>query len=50
MRVEESDGYITVPLFILSLGGIFVGYLGKELMLSSVLPPVISGSVKLIPL
>ena len=33
----------------MAFGSIFVGYLGKELILSNIIPPIISNSVKMIP-
>ena len=39
-----------MPLFILALGSIFVGYSGKELLLSNNILPVIGGFVKIVPL
>lgn len=38
------------PLLLLAFGSIFVGYLGKELILSNTLSPIISNSVKIVPL
>nr|QDH12156.1 NADH dehydrogenase subunit 5 [Halichondria sp. HK-2019] len=49
-KVHESAWNITLPLFLLALGSIFVGYLGKEVVISNVLPPMISSSVKMLPL
>ena len=39
-----------MPLFILAFGSIFVGYLGKELMLSNIVFPIIGSFVKIVPL
>nr|AYV91370.1 NADH dehydrogenase subunit 5 [Halichondria panicea] len=49
-KVHESAWNITLPLFLLALGSIFVGYLGKEVVISNVIPPMISNSVKMLPL
>nr|YP_010426368.1 NADH dehydrogenase subunit 5 [Terpios hoshinota]USL48482.1 NADH dehydrogenase subunit 5 [Terpios hoshinota] len=49
-KVHESAWNITLPLFLLALGSIFVGYLGKEVVISNVIPPIISNSVKMVPL
>lgn len=50
MGVHEPSFNIIFPLLLLAFGSIFVGYLGKEVVLSNVIPPIISNSVKLIPL
>lgn len=34
----------------MAFGSIFVGYWGKELILSNIVPPIISDSVKIVPL
>ena len=48
--MRESSIAITVPLCILALGSIFVGYMGKEFVLSSVMSPIVANGVKMIPL
>lgn len=50
--IKAHEGYwsIVLPLFLLALGSIFVGYLGKELLLSNIIPPIIFNSVKIVPL
>lgn len=50
MGVSEPTLNITGPLVLLALGSIFVGYLGKELVLSNVMSPIVINSVKIIPL
>ena len=35
---------------MLAFGSMFVGYWGKELILSNIVPPIISDSVKIVPL
>ncbi|YP_001031202.1 NADH dehydrogenase subunit 5 (mitochondrion) [Amphimedon queenslandica] len=49
-NVRESSRAITVPLCILALGSIFVGYIGKEFVLSNVMSPIVANGVKMIPL
>nr|QRG31965.1 NADH dehydrogenase subunit 5 [Pseudosuberites sp. CY-2021] len=49
-KVHESTWNITLPLLLLAFGSIFVGYLGKEVIISNVIPPMISNSVKVVPL
>ena len=39
-----------VPLLVLAFGSVFVGYIGKELALSYVLPPIIPNFTKVLPL
>lgn len=48
--VHEPSFNIILPLLLLAFGSIFVGYLGKEVILSNVIPPIVSNSVKVIPL
>nr|YP_001633646.1 NADH dehydrogenase subunit 5 [Negombata magnifica]CAM06611.1 NADH dehydrogenase subunit 5 [Negombata magnifica] len=50
IRAHESNWNITLPLLLLAFGSIFVGYFGKELILSNIIPPIISNSVKVVPL
>uniref|UniRef100_A0AAU8HN78 NADH-ubiquinone oxidoreductase chain 5 n=1 Tax=Demospongiae sp. TaxID=2813625 RepID=A0AAU8HN78_9METZ len=50
MGVHESSWNITFPLFLLAIGSIFVGYLAKEIALSNIVSPIISNSVKIVPL
>jgi NADH-ubiquinone oxidoreductase chain 5 len=50
MGVHEPSFNIIFPLLLLAFGSIFVGYLGKEVVLSNVIPPIISNSVKILPL
>ena len=50
IKVDESTWNITFPLLLLALGSIFVGYLGKEVVISNVIPPMIPNSVKVVPL
>nr|ANW36853.1 NADH dehydrogenase subunit 5 [Baikalospongia intermedia] len=50
MGVHESSLNITFPLLLLAFGSIFVGYLAKEITLSNVIPPIVSNSIKMIPL
>ena len=49
-KVHESTWNITLPLLLLAFGSIFVGYLGKEVVISNVIPPIVSNSVKMVPL
>ncbi len=39
-----------MPLCLLAFSSIFVGYLGKEFVLSNVMTPIVSNGVKMIPL
>ena len=48
--VHEPSSNIIFPLLLLAFGSIFVGYLGKEMILSNVIPPIIFNSVKVVPL
>ena len=50
--IKAHEGYwnIILPLFLLAFGSIFVGYFGKELLLSNIIPPIILNSVKIVPL
>nr|CAD2223006.1 nad5 [Tethya minuta] len=50
LKVHESSWSIIIPLLLLAFGSIFVGYLGKEIMLSNVVSPIISNLVKVVPL
>lgn len=50
MGVHESSLNITFPLLLLAIGSIFVGYLGKEVVLSNIVSPIIANPVKVIPL
>lgn len=50
IRAHEPSFNITFPLLLLAFGSIFVGYLGKEVMLSNVIPPIVSNFVKVVPL
>lgn len=50
MGAHEPSFKTAFPLVLLALGGVFVGYFAKEVALSSVVPPVILGSIKIIPL
>lgn len=50
LGAHEPGLSITVPLVLLALGSIFVGYLAKEVALSNVIPPIVLGSIKIIPL
>ena len=47
--MHEPSLNIALPLLILALGSIFLGYLGKELALSSIIPPIIPPNVKMGP-
>lgn len=47
---HEPSKNISIPLFLLAFGSIFVGYLGKEIALLNVIPPIISNIIKIIPL
>lgn len=49
-KTQESYWNITLCLLVLAFGSIFVGYWGKELILSNIVPPIISDSVKIVPL
>ena len=49
-KVHESSINIMIPLLLLAFGSIFVGYLAKEIVLSNIIPPIVSNIVKLIPL
>jgi hypothetical protein len=35
---------------LLAFGSIFVGYIGKEIIISNVIPPIVSNFVKVVPL
>lgn len=48
--VHEPSFNIIFPLLLLAFGSIFVGYLGKEVILSNVISPIVSNSVKVVPL
>ena len=48
--VHEPSLNIIFPLLLLAFGSIFVGYLGKEVILSNVIPPIVSNSIKVVPL
>lgn len=50
LGAHEPSKNITIPLLLLALGSIFVGYLAKEAVLSNVIPPIISNTIKIIPL
>nr|WRI02241.1 NADH dehydrogenase subunit 5 [Acanthella acuta] len=50
MGAHESSLNITLPLLLLAFGSLFVGYLAKEMALSTVITPIISNSAKIIPL
>ena len=50
LKVHESSINIMIPLLLLAFGSIFVGYLAKEIVLSTIIPPIVSNIVKLIPL
>ena len=50
IKVRESYWNIILPLFLLAFGSIFVGYFGKELMLSNSILPIIWDFVKIVPL
>ena len=47
---HEPSFNILFPLLLLALGSIFVGYWGKEVILSNVIPPIVSNYVKVVPL
>ncbi len=49
-KVHESSLNILIPLLFLAFGSIFIGYLGKEILLSTVILPIIPNSIKLVPL
>nr|YP_010872573.1 NADH dehydrogenase subunit 5 [Antipathozoanthus remengesaui]YP_010872586.1 NADH dehydrogenase subunit 5 [Antipathozoanthus obscurus]WGU49974.1 NADH dehydrogenase subunit 5 [Antipathozoanthus remengesaui]WGU49987.1 NADH dehydrogenase subunit 5 [Antipathozoanthus obscurus] len=51
MRAHEGSWNLTLPLILLALGSIFVGYLTKEVLWSfqATLPPIIPISIKLLP-
>lgn len=48
--VHEPSFNIIFPLLLLAFGSIFVGYWGKEVILSNVIPPIVSNSIKVVPL
>lgn len=48
--VQESPWVVVVPLLVLAFGSVFVGYIGKELALSYVVPPIIPNFTKVLPL
>lgn len=50
LKVHESSWNIIIPLLLLAFGSIFAGYLGKEIILSNVISPIVSSMVKVIPL
>nr|YP_232819.1 NADH dehydrogenase subunit 5 [Tethya actinia]AAP59078.1 NADH dehydrogenase subunit 5 [Tethya actinia] len=50
LKVHESSWSIIIPLLLLAFGSIFVGYLGKEIILSNVVSPIISNFIKVVPL
>nr|YP_001648544.1 NADH dehydrogenase subunit 5 [Iotrochota birotulata]ABW83879.1 NADH dehydrogenase subunit 5 [Iotrochota birotulata] len=50
IKAHESYWNITWPLFLLAIGSIFVGYLGREVILSNIISPIILNSVKVVPL
>nr|WVH39757.1 NADH dehydrogenase subunit 5 [Parazoanthus sp. f RH-2022] len=51
MQAHEGSWNLTLPLILLALGSIFVGYLTKEVLWSfqATLPPIIPISIKLLP-
>nr|ADO51441.1 NADH dehydrogenase subunit 5 [Pseudocorticium jarrei] len=49
MNIHESSWNITLPLLLLALGSIFVGYMAREVVVGTILPPIIPSSIKLIP-
>nr|YP_009734620.1 NADH dehydrogenase subunit 5 [Sphenopus marsupialis]QIB71214.1 NADH dehydrogenase subunit 5 [Sphenopus marsupialis]WGU50013.1 NADH dehydrogenase subunit 5 [Sphenopus marsupialis] len=51
MQAHEGSWNLTLPLILLALGSIFVGYLTKEALWSfqATLPPIIPISIKLLP-
>lgn len=50
MGVHEPSLNITIPLVLLAFGSIGVGYWAKEIILSNVVPPIVTNGVKMIPL
>ena len=48
--VRDPRWTMTVPLAILAFGSIFVGYWGKEVLVSNILPPILGDEVKRVPL
>ena len=47
--VQESSWNIIMPLLVLGLGSIFVGYLAKEAIIPHIINPVVSNFIKIIP-
>lgn len=41
---------IVISLFCLALGSIFIGYMMRDVVVSDIIPPIISNSVKIVPL
>jgi len=50
IRAQESSWAIILPLLLLAIGSILVGYLAKEIVLSNVIAPIISNFAKITPL
>ncbi len=50
IKVHESNGNIIYTLLLLAFGSVFVGYFGKELILSNLIDPIITKDVKMAPL
>nr|YP_009158772.1 NADH dehydrogenase subunit 5 [Crella elegans]AKO90229.1 NADH dehydrogenase subunit 5 [Crella elegans] len=50
VKAQESPWNVGLPLFLLACGSIFIGYFGKELMLSNTVFPIISPVIKIVPL
>jgi NADH:ubiquinone oxidoreductase subunit 5 (subunit L)/multisubunit Na+/H+ antiporter MnhA subunit len=50
IKSNESDWTITWPLGILAAGSIGLGYLGKEVILSGGIDPIVPGYVQIMPL
>lgn len=48
--VRDPRWTMAVPLAILAFGSIFVGYWGKEVLVSNILPPILGDEVKRVPL
>lgn len=48
--VHEPSFNIISPLIFLAFGSIFIGYLGKEMIISNVIHPIVPGYIKTFPL
>lgn len=48
--IHEPSFNIIYPLIFLAFGSIFIGYLGKEMIISNIIHPIVPGYIKTFPL